>query len=466
MKFKIDDIAKLCKGEIINNAVLGTVSAVGIDSRESLDKKLFIALKGQNFDGHDFIRQAIDSGVAAVLFDKDKIEKINNINTNGTALIGVKNSLEALKLLANGYRKTLANTKVIAVTGSNGKTTTKDLLACILNKSFKIHCNSGNRNNEIGLPLSVLDTPLDTEILVLEMATRGLGQINELCEIADPDWGIITNIGQSHLEYLGAESRVAKAKGELAAYLKPGGNIFLNADDRWTSQLSKSTKANVTLFGIDKKAHVKASNIKIDVDKTRFEVEAESRVFEVEIPLCGTQFIYSGLAAIAVSLKLGVAQDMIIRQLKNAFVSPMRMQVAAKDGITFINDAYNASPSSMIMALDTLAKVKSNRKIAVLGDMLELGKDQSKLHVEVGMFAGKSRLDYLITVGDLSRHINEGATFSGMEKSRVLHFNGKEEAVDCLRGIMSKGDVVLIKASRAMRFDKIVDELFESKAKW
>lgn len=446
--------------ETIHDAVLEKgssqveITGVSIDSRKVKPGDLFFAFSGEHVDGHDFIEDAFQRGAAAAVIShpvdcqQDK------------PMIRVSDPLQALQALARGYRS-LFDIPVVAVTGSTGKTTTKDLIAGVLGRKMAVIKTVGNYNNELGLPLTLLNLDDRHQAAVLEMAMRGPGQIAELCEISHPQVGVITNIGKTHLELLGSQEAIAEAKGELLTALPTDGCAVLNADDPWQVKLASRVKGEVIYYGIDNKCQVRATDIRLrGLEGVDFKLHIPSGEADCFLPLPGAHNVANALAAAAVGYRFSLTADEISAGLASVSLTGMRLEV--KRGIRdtkIIDDSYNASPASTTAALELLAAVDGNRRIAVLGDMYELGKETISGHREVGEKAALLSIDCLCTVGELAREIAVGAELAGLPKKRIHIFQEKAEAVAFLKSYLQKGDLVLIKGSRGMRMEEITAAL-------
>lgn len=442
-------------------------SAVVTDTRKIVPGALFVALKGENFDGADYARQAVEKGAAAVLVSREcPAEK-----TAGLAVvIRAADTLAAYQTIARAYRRYFAG-PVLAVTGSNGKTSTKDLTACVLNSTLNTLKTMGNFNNEIGLPLTLLQLDMEHEAAVVEMGMRGLGQIARLAAVAEPAIGIVTNVGETHMELLGTLENIARAKGELIEALPGNGIAVLNGDDKFVAAMESKAKPGVQVitYGIEQSAAVRAlpESIRAEGFRTRFTVRfaGKEKDYPVELPLAGRHNIYNALAALGAGYALRLDPAEMIGALKNFQGSAQRFECLEKavdrlGKLKIINDAYNASPMSMEAALDTLAEISGgSRRIAVLGDMLELGDIAVMAHEKVGRQAAETGIDFLITRGGMSRHIALGAIGAGLAPEKVFEAADHPAAARKLREFCRGGDTLLFKGSRGMQMDKIIDML-------
>jgi UDP-N-acetylmuramoyl-tripeptide--D-alanyl-D-alanine ligase len=349
---------------------------------------------------------------------------------------------------------------VVAITGSTGKTSTKDFVAAAMKVGRAVVATRGNRNNELGVPLTLLKADNGTDVLIVEMGMRGGGEIAALCDMARPTHGVVTNIGQTHMETLGSQDAIARAKGELVARIPADGRVFLNGDDHWSRALEARASAPVTWYGLSEGVDVRATDIEVDEAgrPTLTLVTAEGSA-RTTLPVPGRHNAYNAAAAAAVALALGATLDEVAAGLAHALTSDMRMQVfTTAGGVVVVNDAYNASPTSMRAALATLADMATKgRRIAVLGDMAELGSLTELAHFSLGEVVARSGVDVLVTIGERARRIADGAMAAGMELASVRPCTSIEEASEVLDDLVATDDVVLVKASRCMELERIVE---------
>ncbi len=460
----VDRIVSATGGSVLGASYDVIGNGVVVDSREVTPGCIFFALPGERVDGHDFLEDAIIGGAHVLVVSRSR-EEIEGILALAAArevvVVKVADSVRALSDLARYHRSRL-NCEVVGVTGSTGKTTTKDFLDAVLGSTFRVVSTQGNQNNELGVPLTVLRAGPDTEVLVVEMGMRGLGQIEELCEVARPTVALVTNVGVTHIELLGSQEAVASAKGELVRALRPRGAAFLNGDDAFSATIAATSRAPVTLYGLSEDCAVRAENIAVDaMSRAAFDLLAAEGSVHVRLAVPGRHNVYNALAAAAVGLYLGVPMDRLDAALASAEVSAMRMQVfSSADGVTVINDAYNANPVSMQAAIVTLAEMDSaGRRIAVLGDMAELGSLTELAHFRIGEQVARLPIDTLVSVGPRARHIADGARAEGMAAGRIHACMTAEEATEVLRGTLGHNDAVLVKASRVMGLESVVEEI-------
>lgn len=434
-------------------------TGVTTDSRAVKPGELFVALKGGNFDGHDYCVKAAELGAAGVVVSRD-VEGL----PAGVSVFKVEDTLLAYQQLAHAYRLKQQGLKVFAITGSNGKTSTKDLLAACLGAKYKVVKTQGNFNNEIGLPKTLLSIQPDTDIAVVEMGMRGLGQIAELCRIAEPDSGLITNVGETHMELLGSMENIGKAKSEIVVDLPSDGFAVLNGDNEYVLAAAGKTKAQVVYFGLGENCDYRGSDIVTSALGTTFTCteKKSGKSVSVRLQLIGEHNVYNALSAIAGAACYGVPLEDSAKALATARLTGSRQEIIYIGDITFINDSYNASPASMEAALKTLAEAKKAahgavRTIAVLADMLELGAISEDAHRRVGRWAVENGVDYVLTYGPEAAYISEEVKKLGGEG---CHYADRQGAADKLRQLATAGDIILLKGSNSMQVGKML-ELFK-----
>ncbi|WP_404348983.1 UDP-N-acetylmuramoyl-tripeptide--D-alanyl-D-alanine ligase [Sutcliffiella horikoshii] len=449
IKRTLKEIQEMAQGQPISSEYSAiVVEGVSKDTREDMSGKLYIPIIGENFNGHAFVRDAIEKkGAVASFWQKDQPEPPADLN-----LIFVDDTIEALQHLASSYRNEIGM-KVVGITGSNGKTTTKDMVTSVLETTFRVHKTAGNYNNHIGLPLTILSMKEDTEVAVLEMGMSGRGEIELLSNIAKPDAAVITNIGESHMQDLGSREGIAEAKLEIAAGLKQDGKLIINGDEPLLTD-RVGGKTNVIPFGLKANNDYQAKDIMLKGRGTHFIIE-ETEYF---IPVLGAHNVTNALAAIIVGELFGVSEENRKKGLEQLVITGMRNEVVeTSGGWTVINDAYNASPTSMRAALDLLGSLDGyGKKIAVLGDMLELGDMEKTFHHEIGQYVKEKNVDYVFTFGALGMEIAKGAQ-EVMESSRVKPFMNKQELTRELLPLLESGDVVMVKGSRGMKLEEVIE---------
>lgn len=465
------DLVEGATGQRLTEGVVPQLelSKVVIDSREACPNSLFVALRGEQQDGHHFVADAIQRGAVAAIVEREVDAECQIVDPKGpwpeTSIqppicLMAKDSLKALQRLAAFWRARFSP-RVIGVTGSVGKTTTKEMIWSVLRKRFRTLKSWGSYNNEIGLPLTLLYLDSSHERVVLEMGMYALGEIAELATIARPHVGVVTNVGPTHLERLGTIECIAQAKSELVEALPPaseGGTAVLNGDDPTVRAMAEKTRARIFCYGLDPACDLWASHVESrGLEGVRFQLHHKGERLHVKIPLLGRHSVHTALAAAAVGLVEGESWAEIIAGLWDV---TEQLRLVAVQGIkdsTILDDTYNASPTSTIGALNLLEEL-SGRKIAVLGDMLELGDFEEEGHRKVGRRA-VDVVSVLITVGPRSRIIGQEALACGMAEGDIFMAEDNEQAIAHLRRIVGRGDIVLVKGSRGMKMEEIVAAL-------
>jgi UDP-N-acetylmuramoyl-tripeptide--D-alanyl-D-alanine ligase len=425
-----------------------------IDSRTVQPGELFFAVKGERLDGHDFVEQALSRGAIAAVVGKGQLARYSN----PTGLLAVDDTLVALQTLATAVRKMWGKT-AIAVTGSMGKTTTKEAMAHLLAIKYRVHRTKGNFNNHFGLPLGLLTLEPEYDLAVVEMGMSHAGEISALARIALPDQAVVTNVAPVHLESFDSIAGIARAKYELIAALPHGGTAVLNADDEYVCQFGRDLKGKVVMFGLKPTADVRAENIEVlGAEGTRFDLVSREMRQPVQSPLLGKHNVYNVLAAAAIALEHGITPSEIAAALPSLQPADKRGQVVQVGNITVLYDCYNSSPKALMAAIDILAAMPARRRIVVAGEMLELGPTGEQLHRECGRYmagihAG-SKLDFLLGVRGLAQSMVEGAGEAGLQAEFVAT---PEEAGEWLARETREGDVVLLKASRGVKLEKALE---------
>ncbi len=459
IKLSLKELIQLTRGELLTGGSDNSsfIEGVSIDSRTLEKGNLFVALEGEQFDGHKFIRQAVDKGASCVLVKKNRVESVDEGVKRRIAMVGVEDTKKTLLDLGSWYRKKF-NVRAVAITGSNGKTTTKDMIAEVLSKSYKVIKSPRSYNTQIGVPLTLFNLSPEVEVLVVELGASMLGEIKMLTRISLPEMGVITNITSAHLEFFGSFENVVRAKFELLENMPEDKTAVLNSDDESLFARMKKEKRKVVTFGIDRKVDFRAEDISYSKrGEVRFKLNGK---FPVQLKLLGRHNVYNALAAFAVGDLLGVDAEKITHTLRDFTSPPLRMEQVEFNGIKVINDSYNANPASMENALNAIRQIKTTgRKVAVLGDMLELGEKTQTFHRELGNKVAKSGIDILITVGKLAKWVGQGAEGKGLEKDSIKSFEDKREAIEFLRENLKGGDLVLVKGSRRMKLEDLVESL-------
>ncbi len=443
MKLTVKKILEITKGQLITGDENLEIESYSKDTRTIKKNDCYIGIKGETFDGNLFWEDAKEKGACACLLDsfEGKIEEKDSFT-----IILVSDTIAAIQALAH-YVRIESHAKVVAITGSAGKTSTKDMIASVLEEKYKILKTPGNLNGQIGLPLNILAYK-DEPVWVLEMGMNDFGQLKELSSIASPDVAVITNIGTAHIGILGSRENILKAKLEILEGMNDKGVLVLNGDN----DLLKTVKTDLkqVTFGLESGNDIVATDITMDGEKTICKIENN----EIEIPVMGEVFVYNALAAYAVGKLFSLTPEEIKNGIASFQMSNNRMNTIKTAKFTIINDTYNANPDSVKSAIKTLGTFK-NRKVAILGDMLELGENEKKYHQEIGEFCNE-KIDVLITIGVLSKNM-----FDKFTKEKY-YFKTNEEAETKLKDILKQDDVILVKASHSMKLDTIVNFLKEN----
>ena len=427
------------------------INKISTDSRTIKPGELFVALRGENFEGHDYIEAAARAGATGALVD---LNWQGNIPGN-FALLRAADTLQAYQNLAANYRKSLP-LKVLAITGSNGKTSTKDFAASVLARKFRVTKTEGNFNNHVGLPRTILEATSDDEIGVWEIGMNHPGEIASLSKIAAPDAAIITNIGVAHIEFMGSREAIATEKGALAEAVGPQGTVILNADDRFSEGIAKRTRARVVSAGMTG-GSVRAIEIRQSAEGSEFTIVEGAHRCRAQLPVAGSHMVQNALLAVAAGRAFGLSIEECAAGLAAAPLTKARLQIKEIGGVQFLDDSYNANPDSMKAALRTLVELDAEgKRIAVLGEMRELGSESERGHREVGETAATLGVDQLITIGETAEMIAEGARTAGLDKVSSARSTG--EAAKLLGEIAEPGDLVLIKGSRGARTEEVIEQ--------
>jgi UDP-N-acetylmuramoyl-tripeptide--D-alanyl-D-alanine ligase len=455
-RFTVRGVLEATGGELLRAGSRKEASGISIDTRTMRRGELYIAIIGKSLDGHKFVTQAVKAGAAGVVVSQEVAVPPRTLAKRGVAVIRVKDTTRALGDIAAFHRKRFSPT-VIAVTGSNGKSTVKEMLAQILSKRYNVLKPKSSFNNDIGVPLTVLELTPETQVAVIEMEMNILGGIRRLCEIAQPQIGIVTNIGDTHLEFLLDRAGVAQEKSELIEYINGNGTAILNADDPLVMEIGRRfpTREAVT-FGVKHKADIFASRVEdLGLDGLAFRLNGK---LPVRLAVPGLHNVTNALAAAGAATAVGMRAAEIVAGLESFKPLPLRLEIEQFAGILLIADCYNANPQSMAAALDILARTGKGRRIAVLGEMFELGAAASDAHREVGRQAAKAA-NLVLALGEHRREIAEGARSAGMRSKAVLCFEDIKGLAQKLIDTAQSGDTILAKGSRANRMETIVREL-------
>lgn len=444
-----------CAGKLVAGTPGTLIKRVNTDSRAAQPGDLFIALAGERHDGHDFLRDVVQKDVAAVMVEANKVPG----SLPACAVIAVENTRQALGRIAARYRSDFS-LPVVAVGGSNGKTTTKELLASVLRQKLDTVWNEASFNNDIGVPLTLLRLEKKHQAGVMEVGTNHPGELAPLLGMVQPRLGVITNIGREHLEFFNDLAGVAREEGTIAEKLPAGGVLFMNGDNEWTPQIVNRTRARAVRVGVGPNNDWRATNIRLANQGVAFRVEAPGSEFsgEYRINLLGRHQVMNALLAMAVGAELGLGRAEIEKGLAECQPAKMRMQLWESNGVRVLDDAYNANADSMLAALQTLEDIPcKGRRVAVLGDMAELGSHSEEAHIEVGRRVAQSGVGQLFAIGQMAAFIAKGAREAGM--NRLFEFTDIESAAAAVKSFVKPGDVVLLKASRVARLERIAEAL-------
>lgn len=450
---KISEILDVTGGELLSGSKDGVVKEITTDSRKAGVGTLFAAICGERVDGHDYIESAILKGAVCVLCEKDVV-------CHGTA-IKVDNTISALGKIARFIMRKIC-VPVVGITGSVGKTTTRDMTYAVVSCAFNTLKNQGNFNNELGVPLTIFTADEVTEAAVIEMGMDNFGEIDRLSYIVNPTISVITNIGMSHIERLGSQENIYKAKSEIFKNTKSSGTVVINGDDKILMAHKSEISQKVITVGIKNiYADIVAKDIKATKDGVSFKVSGMGKDFSVSLNIPGEHNVLNALLAIGVGLALEIPEKEIASALSCFSMTGMRMDIITTDRITIINDCYNAAPASVAAALAVLGKYE-DKKIAILGDIKALGSFSSKAHYDLGAEVVKNNVDILVTIGEFARQIAQGAYENGMDSTNIISVDTVEEACPMLSDVIDDKNVVLVKASRAMKLERVTEYLKEN----
>ncbi len=444
-----------CGGKLLKGSPTVNFLRVNTDSRQAQAGDLFIALSGERFDGHAFVAEVAAKGAAAVVIERGhKLAELPEC-----AVIQVANARQAFGQISAAYRKQFS-IPVIAVGGSNGKTSTKELIAAVLRQKLTTLWSEASFNNDVGVPATLLRLDKTHQAAVVEVGTNHPGELAPLVKLISPQFGVITNVGREHLEFFGDLDGVAKEEGVLAELLPADGKLFLNGDDERSDAIAKRAKAAVIRVGAAANCDWRVKNVKLDKNGAAFSVESARKEFcgAYRIGLLGRHQVGNALFAIALGAELGLSRDEIKRGLAECVPAKMRLQLYEASGVHVLDDAYNANADSMLAALLVLQELPcKGRRVAVLGDMAELGAHSESAHAEVGRRAAEMGVEQLIAVGAMARVIAQAARAAGL--SRVIELEDAESAATAIKSFLKAGDTVLLKASRSSRLERIANAL-------
>ena len=447
----LSQIADLAGASLQSGDQTLVISNISTDSRTLKPGELFVALRGENFDAHDFIESAAKSGAAGALVNRTWHGHV----PKNFALIRATATLEAYQKLAANYRHSLT-LKVLAITGSNGKTSTKDFAASVLARKFRVTKTQGNFNNHVGLPRTILEATSQDELGVWEIGMNHPGEIAALSKIAAPDAAIITNIGLAHIEFMGSRDAIAEEKGALAEAVGPQGTVILNADDPFSKEIAARTRAKVVFAGTTG-GSIRAIEIRQSAHGSEFTIVEGAHRCRAQLPVAGLHMVQNAMLAVAAGRAFGLSIEDSAAGLATAPLTKARLQIKEIAGVHFLDDSYNANPDSMKAALRTLVELDTDgKRIAVLGEMRELGPESERGHREVGETAATLGVDQLITIGDAAEVIAQGARTAGLDK--ISSVQSTRKAADLLGEVVRPGDLVLIKGSRAARTEEVIEQ--------
>lgn len=447
-KMLLSEIAENVGGKLIGKDA--EISSISTDTRKIEKGSLFVAVKGENFDGHNFCETAFENGAVGIMVEKEVDCKASKILVDNTRLA---------QLRLAGYYRMKYNIPVAGVTGSVGKTSTKEMIYAVLSSEYKTLKTEGNFNNDIGVPKMVFQLDDSYEAAVFEMGMSDLGEISVLSKAIHPTISVITNIGVSHIENLKTRENILKAKLEILDGMNATDPVAINIDNDMLSK-AEITDRKVITFGIENKsAEYKAKNIYKKNQKTFFEIVCKEGIFPVEIPTVGIHHVYNALSAFIVGINMGIENKKCADSLKKYIPSGMRQKIREENGIIFIEDCYNASPDSQKASIDALLNIDAKRYIAVLGDMLELGTISEESHYLIGEYVSNKKVDMLFTYGKEAKHIARGAKDNGM--TDVYSFEEKEELSEKLLKTLETGDAISFKASRGMKLEEVIKNIYK-----
>jgi UDP-N-acetylmuramoyl-tripeptide--D-alanyl-D-alanine ligase len=453
----LGQIAKFAAGSLAAGKAETTITRISTDSRTLQPGDLFVPLRGDNFDGHKFVQQAVERGAAGAMVE----ENWKGTTPAGFALIRVADTLVGYQTLAANYRASLP-LRVIAITGSNGKTSTKDFVAATLARKFRVTKTEGNFNNHVGLPQTMLAADLEDEIAVWEIGMNHPGEIAALAKLAAPDVAIVTNVGIAHIEFMGSREAIAAEKGSLAEAVTPSGTVILNADDPFTEGIAKLTRARIVLAGIEN-GSVRASDVRQSATGSEFTILEGAHRCRAQLPVPGVHMVQNAMLAVAAGRAFGLSLEECAAGLASTPLTKARLQITEINGIQFIDDSYNANPDSMKAALRTLIELDADgRRIAVLGEMGELGEESERGHREVGETAAELNVDELIAVGPSGAAIAHAAEKAGLANSKAV--DSPEKAAELLGENAVPGDLILVKGSRTARMERVLEAFAKRQA--
>ena len=462
----VKDLLRICNGKILVGNEDEALVDFSKDTWEVKEGDTYVGIKGENHDGNLLYEEALKKGAKVCILQRESINNkidINMIKENYSdrTIVIVENTVKALQELAT-YKRSLYDIPVIGITGSVGKTSTKDIIASVMSKKYNVLKTLGNYNNQIGLPLTILRLK-DHDAMVVEMGMSELGEISNLTRIAKPTVAVITNVGTAHIGNLGSRENILKAKLEILEGLQENGTLVINNDNDMLHEWNKENSENkykVITFGLENKSDVMAKDVEMTEKGSTYKIDINNKTYDVNVSVGGTHFVLNSLCAITIGNLFNIKMEDILDGIANFELTKRRMEIDKnKIGATIINDCYNANYDSMKAALDYLGKINTNRKIAVLGDMLELGEFSKMLHEKVGEVVAKNKIDILITVGDMSKYIANKAIEDGIDEKNVYTCENNQDAINILKNTIKKDDAILLKASNGMNFQEIFEKI-------
>jgi len=460
-KIYVKDILRECNGILLCGNELMECNNFSKDTRNIKRGDVFIAIKGDTFDGNKFYEDALDKGASVCLVDNIDTDNIDKEKYKDKCIILVTDTVKALGKIAK-YKRSLYNIPVIGVTGSVGKTSTKDMIASVIETKYKVLKTEGNNNNHIGLPLTILRLK-DEEVLIVEMGMNHLGEISYLTDIAKPTVAVITNVGTAHIGILGSRENILKAKLEILEGLLPGGLVVINNDnDMLNSVYNKLKKQyNVKGISIDNESDYKATIIEESITGSKYKLSIDNKDIDITVNVPTRAFVYNSIAGFAIGKHLSIEEDKICNGIIDLKLTNHRLEKKVNSrGVTIIDDSYNASYDSVKTSVELLGK-SDNRKIVILGDMLELGEYSEEIHKKVGQVVANNNIDLLITVGSLSKFIKEEALKNNFNKENVYSFDEQSETYELLNKLLKKDDIVLVKGSNGIHLTEVVNKIME-----
>ena len=460
IELTVKDIINKANGKLIFGREDAVCENFCKDTRILKPGEVYLGIKGETFNGSEFYEEALKKGASICILQEVEVKKEVIENYPNASIVMVGNVVKCIQKLAK-YKRSLYNIPVVAVTGSVGKTSTKDIIANVLSKKYKVLKTEGNYNNEIGLPLTVLKLKNHTA-MVVEMGMNSFGEISLLTNIAKPTTAVITNIGTAHIGILGSRENILKAKIEILEGLQKDGTVIINNDNdllhKWYEENKNSY--SVITYGITEKSKFNAINIRLNQDQSKYDLNYNGEIINIHVPVAGEHFVYNSLCAIAVGETYNISIEQIKEAISNFELTKKRMDILNKEnGIKIINDCYNASYESMKAALECLNKMETPRKIAILGDMFELGEYTKQLHRKVGEEVLNNNINILITVGENSLEIAKTVEENGFDKNNIYTTANAKEAIAKLKEIIKPNDAILIKASNGMHLDVIAESI-------